>query len=60
MTGRKYQFFAVVMNAETYEFETEVFFSDVFTLDGSDPAAMPVGKPANVPMKLLVDKKIGK
>lgn len=60
VTGKKYKFFAVVMNAETYEFETEVFFSDVFTMDGSDPAAAPAKAPAKAPLKLLVDKKVEK
>ena len=29
--GQSYKFFAVVMNAETGEFETQVFFSEPFS-----------------------------
>ncbi|MBD5358087.1 MAG: hypothetical protein HDR88_13970 [Bacteroides sp.] len=43
--GVEYKFFAVVMNPETYEFETEVFFSENFTMP-SDAAKMPALKVA--------------
>lgn len=44
------KFFAVVMNPETYEFETEVFFSETFTMEelAAKMPALKIAKPQSI------------
>lgn len=62
--GGEYKFFAVVMNPQTTELETPIFYSVHFTQDGmvksAAPSKAPMKAEAEAPLKLRVEKTMKK